>query len=143
MQVSICTKPETRLLVDTADSETAKAVHKSKKKLTRKKTKPTDDLESLRMTLRDKRKKLRREILKSKEGAWKRLCEEVDNDPQDLSYKIMTKKLKTDIPPTDDERQEAVDKLFPKRAISFKTQIQCEKPKPFTHGELEAAAKKL
>lgn len=43
--------------------------------------------------LREQRRQLRLEILRSKERAWKRLCDEVDADPWGLPYRLVAKKL--------------------------------------------------
>jgi hypothetical protein len=89
------------------------------------------------------RKKLKLEIGRAKEKAWKEVCQEVEEDPWGLGYKIVTKKIGSQPRPllSVAEKKEIALKLFPqqKRCTWYRV---VEEPPPFTTEELIQAGKK-
>lgn len=66
------------------------------------------------------RRELRSAINRSKVRCWKQLCQDVDNDPWGMGYKIVTQKLGARSPPAVMEPQEmsaVVNTLFPKHPV--------------------------
>ena len=71
---------------------------------------------------REARKQLRGAISKSKAMAWKRLLQEVDDDPWGRPYQLVMKKLRNSPPSSqlDHETMEkVVDGLFPRNQVAF------------------------
>jgi hypothetical protein len=83
------------------------------------------------------------EIKRSKEAAWTRLVEEVEENPWGDGYKIATGKIRRDIPPSTTETWDAVRKLFPQGRPPVWTSPREEEAPAFTVEELQAAAKRL
>jgi len=73
-------------------------------------------------TFKAARKALKIAIRRSKEASWRRLCDQVENDPWGLPYKLVTKKLVSRRPipglSAPGKVDSIVDKLFPKDDIS-------------------------
>jgi hypothetical protein len=93
---------------------------------------------------RDKLKELNAQILKSKEVAWKRLVEDVDESPWGTGYKIGMGKFRRDTPPSGAETWEAIWKLFPGTPpLPVWTKGSFEETLEFDRKEIEAAAYKL
>jgi hypothetical protein len=59
------------------------------------------------------RQELKTQILNSKERAWKKLVEDVDENPWGIGYKAAMGKFGRVTPPAGAETREAVWKLFP------------------------------
>lgn len=91
------------------------------------------------------RKTLRLAIKRSKASKWRELCDDVNNDPWGLAYKIVMKKLKAPVAvnelcPT--AMQNIVSTLFPthpRRSSRSYTDIEAEQTPLFTQQELEEA----
>lgn len=99
--------------------------------------------------LRKDRKELSRAIKKSKEAAWKRLCDQVDREPWGMPYKlVMGKLLARTISPglnSEDKVRNIVQSLFPdhqQRRVLHWPLNQAE-PIGITHEELVAASRSL
>jgi hypothetical protein len=92
---------------------------------------------------RKARKDLKYQILKSKEKAWKKLVEDVDENPWGTGYKAAMGKFVRETPPTDAETREAVRKLFPNTPLPVWIRQPPEEVAEFDLKEIEAAANKL
>jgi hypothetical protein len=92
---------------------------------------------------RKARKDLKYQILKSKEKAWKKLVEDVDENPWGTGYKAAMGKFVRETPPTGAETREAVRKLFPNTPLPVWIRQPPEEVAEFDLKEIEAAANKL
>jgi hypothetical protein len=92
---------------------------------------------------RKARKDLKYQILKSKEKPWKKLVEDVDENPWGTGYKAAMGKFVRETPPTGAETREAVRKLFPNTPLPVWIRQPPEEVAEFDLKEIEAAANKL
>lgn len=105
-------------------------------------------LEQLRLA----RRSLKWLISKSKERAWKTLCDEVETNPWGLGYRLVTGKLKSMCPalhtrPNEEQQEAAIAKLFPDNEAGTFTadgaNVEHASPPPVTAAEIvEATSKK-
>lgn len=103
------------------------------------------------------RKDLRLAIRKSQEDSWKALCQEVDNDPWGVPYKLVTKRLGRRTPALDERTARTIATgLFPSLPrvdwavkpvdVQFPTELESDIDTdrgPFTEQELLQAADRL
>jgi hypothetical protein len=107
------------------------------------KKKELGEIHSAQKGYKEASKNLKLEIKRSKEAAWTRLVEEVEENPWGDGYKIATGKIRRDIPPSTTETWDAVRKLFPQGRPPVWTSPREEEVPAFTVEELQAAAKRL
>jgi hypothetical protein len=89
------------------------------------------------------RKELRLQIHRAKEAAWRLLVQEIDENPWGKGYKIAVKKFVRTVPPSKEEVEGTVKKLFPEKPIPRWRRRTNAPHEAFTEEELEAAAGKL
>jgi hypothetical protein len=89
------------------------------------------------------RRELRLKIRKAKEAAWRLLVQEIDENPWGKGYKIAVKKFARTVPPSKEEVEGAVKKLFPEKPIPRWRRRTYALHEAFTEEELEAAVGKL
>jgi hypothetical protein len=89
------------------------------------------------------RRELRLKIRKAKEAAWRLLVQEIDENPWGKGYKIAVKKFARTVPPSKEEGERAVKKLFPEKPIPRWRRRTYALHEAFTEEELEAAVGKL
>lgn len=100
------------------------------------------------MEYKTARKTLRIAIKKSKTSKWRALCEEVNEDPWGMGYKIVLKKISAPVAENEMEEEvmeNIVDTLFPthpRRSEVHSAEVIAEVP-TFTQKELEEAANAL
>lgn len=72
-------------------------------------------IDEMRRQYRKSRQVLKNEIFRAKKFAWKKICEDVDNDIWGLGYRIAMKKLKSPLGMFEPSKQlQIVEELFPK-----------------------------
>jgi hypothetical protein len=89
------------------------------------------------------RKELRLQIRRAKEAAWRLLVQEIDENPWGKGYKIAVKKFARTVPPSKEEVEGAVKKLFPEKPIPRWRRRIHALHEAFTEEELEAEVGKL
>lgn len=103
--------------------------------------------ERLRSEYNEKRKALKNAIIGAKQEAWKKTCQEVDQDIWGMGYKIVYKKLNTmpRIKLNNEKLMETINELFPTRGENNWPYIAIEeKGIPyFTETELLEASKRI
>lgn len=98
---------------------------------------------ALAAELKAERRRLSNEIKAQKQGAWKKLCAEIDNNPWGHSYQIVMKKFGMCLPTlTEEQVRDAVRELFPAQQHQWR-RIEPGLPQPFTVKELRMATKEI
>jgi hypothetical protein len=92
---------------------------------------------------RDARKALRLQIRRAKDAAWKKLIQEVDENPWGRGYRIATRKFVRTVPPSREEVEAAVTRLFPVRDVPEWRRWPHAPAEMFTEEELEVAVGRL
>jgi hypothetical protein len=92
---------------------------------------------------RDARKALGLQIRRAKDAAWKKLIQEVEENPWGRGYRIATRKFVRTVPPSREEVEAAVTRLFPVRGVPEWRRRPRAPAELFTEEELEVAVGRL
>lgn len=109
----------------------------------RRKRKEAIELMTLEADYAIAKKELRKQIKIAKDNAWKKLIDELEEDPWGKAYQVVMKKLKRETPPTLNEKLRNVKALFPQKIPILWEPPTVQTWDPFTREELATAAAKI